>query len=137
VSQVRTEHPRTVWERGRTSGREVVTLGVAVALSAAALDVLLLGRVTVLFDLCFVALSVALAIAVRPSDFFTVGVLPPLLMLGLFLLLGATDPDAIARAGDGVVQAVVSGLSHHSAALVTGYLLSLGVLAVRTRFAAR
>jgi hypothetical protein len=35
------------------------------------------------------------------------------------------------------VQAVISGLSHHSEALVTGYLLSLGVLLVRARVLTR
>ncbi|WP_240641391.1 DUF6542 domain-containing protein [Nocardioides ferulae] len=137
MSEVHSHQQRTLWEEGRASAREVVTLGVAVALSLAALDLLLFGQLTVLFDLAFVALSVGLALAVRPRDFFTVGVLPPLLMLGLFVLLGATDPGTIARAEDGVVQAVVSGLSHHSAALVVGYLLCLGVLALRHQVANR
>jgi hypothetical protein len=35
-----------------------------------------------------------------------------------------------------VVQATVSGLSHHSFALVAGYALCLGVLLVRHRVAA-
>ena len=39
----------------------------------------------------------------------------------------------IADAGDGVVQAVVSGLSHHAGALIVGYALCLGVLAIRHR----
>jgi len=124
---------RTVWEEGAEPGREMVALGVALALTAAALDLLLTDRVGLLFDLGFVALCAGLALAVVPRDFFTVGVLPPLLMLSTFLLLAASRSQAIARADDGVVQAVVSGLSHHSGALVTGYLLSLGILLVRQR----
>ncbi len=111
----------------------MVALGVALALSAAALDLLATERVGVLFDLGFVALCLALALAVRPRDFFTVGVLPPLLMLATFLLLAASRSAAIARPEDGVVQAVVSGLSHHSVALACGYVGCLLVLFVRSR----
>lgn len=124
---------RTVWEEGHESGREMVALGVALALTAAALDLVVTGQVGVLFDLGFVLLSVGLALAVHPRDFFTVGVLPPLLMLVTFVLLALTRSGAIARPGDSAVQAVVSGLSHHSLALVLAYLLCLGVLFVRVR----
>jgi mannose/fructose/N-acetylgalactosamine-specific phosphotransferase system component IIC len=124
---------RTLWEEGHESGRQVVVLGVALALTITALDLLVFGRLTVLFDIGFVLTCLALALLVRPSDFFTVGVLPPLLMVGSFVLVGVTRPDVIADATDGVVQAVVSGRSHHAGALIFGYALSLGVLAVRHR----
>ena len=128
---------RTLWEEGREPGRQVVALGLALALTVAVLDLLLIGRVSPLFDICFVLLSFGLALAVRPADFFTVGVLPPMLMVVVFALLGATKPEAIADKRDGVVQAVVSGLSHHAGALVAGYVLCLGCLAVRHRVLAR
>ena len=124
---------RTLWEEGREPGRQVVALALALALTAVVLDQALVGSLSLLFDVCFVLLCVATALAVRPTDFFTVGVLPPLLMVGVFAMLGATRPDVIADPGDGVVQAVVSGLSHHAGALVTGYALCLVVLAVRHR----
>ena len=127
---------RTLWEEGRQPGYQVVALGLAVALSAVALDVTVSGRVGLLFDVGFVLLCVALALAVRPRDFFTVGVLPPLVMVAVFVLVGATSPAALARPEDGLVQAVVSGLSRHAVALVVGYALCLGCLAVRTRFLA-
>jgi tellurite resistance protein TehA-like permease len=126
---------RTLWEEGREPGRQVVVLGLAVALTVTVLDVSVVGRVSLLFDLCFVALCVGLALVVRPTDFFTVGVLPPLIMATVFTLVGLTDPGVIAHPGDGVVQAVVSGLSRHSAALLVGYALCLGCLAVRHRVA--
>lgn len=126
-------HARTLWEEGHEPGRQVVALGAALALTVVVVDLMLMGRVSLLFDLCFVALCVGLALAVRPRDFFIVGVLPPLIMLGVFTLLGLTRPAVIAHPQDGVVQAVVSGLSHHSTALVTGYVLCLAVLAVRHR----
>ena len=125
--------PRTLWEEGREPGRQVVALGVALALSAVVLDLALFGSVDWFFNVVFVLACVAMALAVRPRDFFTVGVLPPLLMVAVFTLVGLTHPDAIADRGDGVVQAVVSGLSHHAGALVTGYLLALLVLAIRHR----
>ena len=124
---------RTLWEEGHESGRQVVVLGVALALTITALDLVLFGRLTVFFDICFVLLCLGLALMVRPSDFFTVGVLPPLLMVGVFVLIGATRPEVIADATDGVVQAVVSGLSHHAGSLILGYALALGVLAMRHR----
>jgi len=125
---------KTVWEQGHEPGRQLVALGLAVALSVVALDLLLFDEVTLLFDVTFVLLSVALALLVRPRDFFTVGVLPPLVMVVVFVLLGATRPGAVAHPDDGLVQAVVSGLSSHSLALVLGYGLCLACLAVRQRF---
>ena len=126
---------RTLWEEGHAPGHEVAALGVALALTAAAVDLMLTDRMSLLFDVGFVALCVALALAVRPADFFHVGVLPPLLMHSTFLLLAMSRAEAIAEAHDGVLQAVVSGLSHHSVALGVGYVLALGVLAVRQRIA--
>lgn len=127
------ERARTLWEDGHEPAFQVVALGLAVSLTAVVLDVWLFGDVGLLFDLCFVAACIALAMRVRPTDFFTVGVLPPLLMVTVFAMLGSTRPDTIARPEDGAVQAVVSGLSTHSAALVVGYLLCLACLFVRQR----
>ena len=124
---------RTLWEEGHEPGRQVVALGLALALTAVVLDQWIVGHVGLLFDVCFVLLCIATALAVRPADFFTVGVLPPMLMVVVFTMLGATHPDAIADPEDGVVQAVISGLSHHAGALVTGYLVCLAILAVRQR----
>jgi len=126
-------HTRTLWEEGREPGRQVVALGAALALTAVVIDVAVVGRISLFFDLCFITMCVALALAVRPTDFFTVGVLPPLIMVGVFTLLGLVRPEAIADPRDGVIQAVVSGLSHHSVALVVGYLLCLGCLALRQK----
>ena len=109
-------------------------LGVAVALTAVALDVALGGDLGLLFDLCFVALCVTLALLVRPRDFFTVGVLPPLLMLGVLLLLELARPEVLAHPRDGLVQSVVTGLAHHSGALVVGYVLCLACWPIRHRF---
>lgn len=113
------------------SGRRVTRLAALVGLLAVALDVLLTGHLGWFFDLLFVGICLAAALAVRPDDFFPVGVLPPLLLLGLVALLAVLRPVSVADRGDGPVQAVVSGLAHHASALLVGYLLVLGVLAMR------
>jgi multisubunit Na+/H+ antiporter MnhC subunit len=102
-----------------------------VAVLAATLVSMLFGRIGVLFDVVFVLVCVAAALWVRPRDFFSIGVLPPLLLGFTVVVLAVVDRAAVAKAGDPVVQAVVSGLAHHALALVIGYALTLVVLALR------
>lgn len=97
----------------------------------ALVDLLFGNHLGFLFDVAFVLMCVTCALWVRPRDFFTVGVLPPLL-LGLVVLgLALWDRAAVANSDDPLVQAVVSGLAHHALALVVGYGLTLLVLALR------
>ena len=128
---------RTLWEEGRQPGHEVVSLSAALVMSAVTLDLWLGSGLTLFFDLCFVAVCVVAALAVRPTDFFTVGVLPPLLMVTVCLLLAFSDTDVLARPEDSIVQAVVTGLAHHSVALLAGNLVCLAVLVVRQRVSRR
>jgi hypothetical protein len=128
-------HTRAVWDEGREPGRAVVALGVAVALTVIVVNVAMVGRVSMFFDLWFVLLCLGLALLVRPRDFFTVGVLPPLIMVVGFAILAIDRPGAIASPRDGLVQAVISGLAHHSVALVCGYALCLVTLLARQRAA--
>jgi hypothetical protein len=115
------------------AGSRVTRLAVLFGLLVIALDLAVFGRLTLLFDIGFVLLCVGAALAVHPRDFFRVGVLPPLLLLGFITLLALVHRDWIAPPGDAFVQAVVSGLAHHASALLTGYLLALAVLAMRQR----
>lgn len=124
---------RTLWEEGRQPGHEVVALAAALTMTAVTVDLLLDDSLSFFFDLSFVAVCVGMALAVRPRDFFTIGVLPPLLMLAVCVLLAVADTDVLARSSDGVVQATVTGLAHHMVALGTGYALCLAVLVVRQR----
>lgn len=121
----------TLWEEGRSPGRQVTTLAVLAALTVVLVDLAVTGELSFVFDLAFVTVCVAAAMLVRPRDFFVVGVLPPLLMLGTVLLVAATARGSIAEPVDGLVQAVVSGLAHHAGALVVGYGLTLGIIALR------
>ena len=125
---------RTLWEEGHEPGRQMVALGLALTLTVVVLDVGIWGQVGLFFDLAFVVVCVVVALLVRPEDFFTVGVLPPLIMMTVFVLVGISHRVAIARYDDGLVQAVITGLSHHAVALGAGYAACLIVLAVRDQF---
>jgi len=124
-------HHRTLWEEGRTPGRLVANAAGLLVLLVVVIDLVAFRGMTVLFDVVFVLASVVAALAVRPKDFFVIGVFPPLLMLGTVVLVALTFRGFVADKGDGLLQAVVSGLAHHSGALVVGYALTLGILALR------
>jgi hypothetical protein len=121
----------TFWETGREPARQVVALGVAVTLTAVAIDVLLAGRLTLFFDLCFMVLCLGLAALVRRRDFFIVALLPPVLMTAVFTFIALVARDTIADRSDSVLQAVISGVATHGVALFIGYALCLGWLAWR------
>lgn len=124
-------HGRTLWEEGRKPGRLVANAAGLVVLLVVLVDLALHQHLSVLFDVCFVLVCLGAALAVRPRDFFLVGVFPPLLMAGTFAVLALLARGSVADPRDGLLQAVVSGLAHHSGYLVLGYALTLGVLAVR------
>src|SRR4051812_37206384 len=96
------------WHPGHEPGRQGVALGGALALSAALLDVVLTGSLTWLFDVSFVLLCIAMALLVARRDLFTVGVLPPLVMLAVFVLVALMHTEALGHRDDSVAQAVVS-----------------------------
>jgi Domain of unknown function (DUF6542) len=123
----------TLWEEGRIAGSRVTRLAVLVGLLAVTVDLAVNGRLTLLFDIVFVLLCLTAALAVHPRDFFSVGVLPPLLLLGLVTLVALVRRTWVADPGDGVIQAVVSGLAHRASGLLTAYLLVIAVLAMRHR----
>jgi mannose/fructose/N-acetylgalactosamine-specific phosphotransferase system component IIC len=124
-------HRRTLWEEGRHPARLVVVAAVALLVAVIALDLLVFGRLGLPFDVVFVLACAAAALAVRPRDFFVVGVLPPLLLAVVVVVLAITARGVVADRHDVLPQAVVSGLAHHSGALVAGYALTLVVLALR------
>lgn len=126
-----------MWEEGRLSGRRVTRLSVLAVVLLAALDLAITRQLGTVFDVGFVLICVAAALAVRPRDFFRVGVLPPLLLLGLVLALAVVHRSWVADAQDGLVQAVVSGLTHTATGLGVGYLLALAVLGMRQRVLGR
>ena len=129
---------RSIWDEGHEAGGRVVALGVALTLTVAVLDSLVAGHVELLFDVCFVMICVGVALLVHPRDFFAVGVLPPLLMLGVFALFAVGGRDGLdAARGDGFLQTLVSALGRHSVALFLGYALALVCLVIRRSRAGR
>jgi hypothetical protein len=122
---------RTLWEEGRKPGRQVATLAVVAALVVVVLDLLLTSRIGLIFDLAFVTICLTAALSVRPRDFFVVGVLPPLLMLGAVVVLAVLARGAVAEPVDGLIQAVVSGLAHRAGGLIAGYGGTLAIIALR------
>lgn len=113
--------------------RPLVALGFSLVLSTVAIDLVLSGRLTFFFDLCFVSICLLLGLRAAEGTFYTAAILPPLLMLVTCTLLALVAPTMIADPGDGAVQAVVSGLAHHALTLAVGYALCLVALQVRVR----
>lgn len=124
-------HRRTLWEEGRRPARLVAIAAGLVVLLVVLLDLQLFSGLTWLFDIVFVLVAIAAALAVRPRDFFVIGVFPPLLMAATIAGLAVWARDSVADPDDGFLQSLVSGLAHHAGALVAGYALTLAVLALR------
>lgn len=127
----------TLWEEGRWSASRVTRFSVLASTLLVGLDLLVTGELSLVFDSGFVLLSVGLALAIRPDEFFRVGILPPLLLFAVTAILALAHRGAIADPADGPIQALISGLAHHSGALFAGYALCLIVLAIRQRVIAR
>lgn len=127
----------TIWEEGHLSGDRVTRLAILACLLAVGVDVLITRDLSMIFDLAFVLICVGMALGVRQTDFFRIGVLPPILLIGVCCLLALVMRTTIADKGDGFVQAVVAGLAHHGVALFVGYFMALAVLAVRHKVLTR
>jgi len=113
------------------SGSRVTRLAALTGVLVLSLDLVVNAHPSILFDVGFVVVCVGAALAVRPADFFRVGVLPPLLLLGLMTVVALVHRAWLGPEGNGVLQAVVSGLAHRASGLLVAYLLTLTVLAVR------
>jgi len=106
-------------------------VGIGVALAVATADLLMSGRLTMFFDLAFITLCLGLGQLPRRDALFVAAFAPPLVMVPTFALLGIVNPDGIGEAADGVLQTVLTGLTHHAAALAIGYALCLAALGAR------
>lgn len=122
---------KTLWEEGTHPGALVIRAAVIALLTVTLASLLFGNRIGVVFDVAFVLVCAGAALWVRPQDFFSIGVLPPLLLAFEVLVLAVVDRGAVAKADDPLVQAVVSGLAHHALALAVGYTLTLAILGLR------
>lgn len=127
----------TLWEEGRWSASRVTRFSAFVCALLVTADLAITTRLGVIFDSGFVIVCLVIALAVHPEEFIRVGVLPPMLLLVITGLLSIGHPAAVAARSDGMIQSVISGLARHSGALLAGYGLFLGVLAIRQRVIAR
>ena len=123
----------TRWEEGRWSGTRVTRFSIFACVLLVAAELAVRGHLGPTFDVGFVLLCVGIALAIRPDEFFNVGVLPPMLLLGICVILAVVRRDAIAPSGDWLVQSVISGLAHHSVGLLVAHGGLLAVLALRHR----
>lgn len=126
-----------MWEEGRWSGSRVTRFSVFACAVLVAISLVVSGRLGPVFDIGFVLLCIAIALAIRPTEFFNVGIMPPILVLAVCFVLSIVHRGSIAPADDGFVQAIISGLAHRSGALMAGYALALAILAIRTRVVRR
>lgn len=115
------------------TGARVIRLALLAAAALIAIDLLITGRLGALFDVGFIALCIATALMVRPTEFFKVAVLPPILLLVVCAATAIVHRAGVAAADDGFVQAIVSGLAHHSGALFAGTINAILVMGIRTR----
>ena len=121
----------TIWDSGTEPARSLAALAVAVTLTLVVLDTYATGGLGWIFDLGFIALCGALGLMARPGDFIMTGLLPPIVLIAVFVLLGLAAPGVVGHPHDGVVQVLVSGISTHSTALFVGDVLCLGFLSYR------
>jgi Domain of unknown function (DUF6542) len=119
------------WASEGLTGRAVVVIALVPAAGCAALDLALTsGRLTFFFDLCFVVICLATAMAVRRRDLFTAGVLPPLVFAGVIAVLAFAEPQAF-QSAPGVDKVFLTGLADHAGGLVGGYAATLSTIAAR------
>lgn len=114
--------------------RGMVTLGVGAMLVITLLD-LADGRIGFLFSLGFALVVVTLAMAIDVRDLFPAGILPPILLLGLLLVLCVVKGSSVAvngvEADAGLVTRYIATVIDHGLTLVVGHGLALGVIVWR------
>lgn len=115
--------------------RAVVMVSVGCVSGAAALQLLLTDQLGVFFGCCFVLTSLTAALVVRSDGFFVVGILPPVLLIGLLTAVATLEPSAIDAPGlaadAGLLQRVIAGIVSQAGALVLGHGGAIGVLGLR------
>jgi uncharacterized protein DUF6542 len=113
-----------------TPGRGIIVSAGLASAALAVLDLALVGRLSVFFDLSFVVVCLVAALAVRPRDFFTAAVLPPLAFGGTIAGVALLWPDTIAT-NLGLVATFLAGLATHALGLVFGYAAALLTVGAR------
>lgn len=121
----------TLWEEGRWPSRRVIAVSVVGTGLLTLLNLAFDDHIGVVFGFGFVLLCAAGALAVRPSDFPDLLVLPPLEVLGLTLVLDMFARSTIGPTGASFTEGLAGGFAHMTAGLFVGYAFFLILLAVR------
>ncbi len=112
-------------------------LGLAAVTSLDLID----GQLGVAFSVGFVLVVLSAATAVQERGFFTVGVLPPVLLVGAMLAIAWAAPTAIEipKLPDtaGVFGLTLTATIAHGVPLLIGHALALGVIVARILSARR
>lgn len=99
-----------------------VTAAVAAVACVVLLNLLLVGELSFFFDLCFVVICLGAGLMVRPGEAWNVALVPPLLLVGTVVFLALISPGTVAASDDSTMQAMITGVTSHSGALLCGYL---------------
>jgi len=123
---------------GAEPPRRLVLLGAAAGLVlAATCEILVRGSLGLVTGLGLVVVSIGAALLMRPAELFTAGILPPLLSLGLLIVVAVVHPQAIGvrslDPGAGTAQVVIAGFVDLAGALVVAHLLALLLVGMRMR----
>ena len=107
----------------------------ALLTASAWVSVQLGGQLGTFFGLCFVLVSLTVALAADDRALFAPGILPPLALVATVLVIAVLAPDAVAddtSAGlSGLLARAVAGVVDLAAALVVAHLAALAVVAAR------
>lgn len=99
------------------------------------------GRLGPAFAVGFVLVVLTAAAAVQERGLFTVGVMPPVLLVGALLVLASTVPDAIVIEGlpetTGVFGLTLNATIAHGVPLLIGHALAIAVIVARILSARR
>ncbi len=115
-------------------GRGVIVSAAFACAALAVLDLALVGRLSIFFDLSFVVVCLVAAMAVRARDLFTAAVLPPLAFGATIAGVALLWPDTIAP-HLGLVATFLAGLATHATGLIFG--CGTALLTVAARASAR
>lgn len=114
--------------------RATVVCAVLALATVAGLD-LIDGRLGLAFSVGFVLIVLSAATAVQERGFFTVGVIPPVLLVGALLMIVWAAPNAIEipklPETAGVFGRTLTATIAHGVPLLIGHALALAVIVAR------
>lgn len=128
-------HSPAALARRDLSARQAITAAGTVMAAVTLLDVIIDGKIGLLFSIGFVLISVTTPLSVDARSLFGPGILPPLLMIASILILSIAVPAAIPADGisatAGTLQRLIAGVIDQATALIIGHLLALGTIGLR------